>query len=314
MIVQAVPDWKKPEVEKNWGRMLAFSLGLHLLLVVFFFQLVPRGRTISPLEAAYTVNLISPGEGPAGGPAAPPAADPIPHPTPAKPVSPKPKEIPPPRVADPVPLPSPAKLVSPKPKEVPPTKAVEKLTPPRLDDSQSLDKALEKIKKKIDQEKSLERSFHQLENKVKNQEALGQALARLERKQAKAEKAGGNPAVRGEGGNGITASAVQPGSAGVGMQFQIYHAALRSRIKKNWFLPEGLLKKTNISADILVRIAQNGKIEETRFERKSGNETFDQEVLRTLKKSEPLPPLPEGYPRSSYEVVLTFHSEDLGGH
>jgi colicin import membrane protein len=97
------------------------------------------------------------------------------------------------------------------------------------------------------------------------------------------------------------------------MQFQIYHAALRSRIKKNWFLPEGLLKKADISADVLVRIAQNGRIEETRFERKSGNDSFDQEVIRTLKKSEPLPPLPEGYPRNSYEVVLTFHSRDLGG-
>ena len=143
---------------------------------------------------------------------------------------------------------------------------------------------------------------------------MGQALARLERKQAKAEKtSGGSPAGRGEGGSGNITSAGQPGSGGVGMQFQIYHAALRSRIKKNWFLPEGLLKKTDISADILVRIAQNGRIEETRFERKSGNETFDQEVVRTLKKSEPLPPLPEGYPRSSYEVVLTFHSRDLGG-
>ncbi len=139
-------------------------------------------------------------------------------------------------------------------------------------------------------------------------------MARLERKQAKADKTGGSPAVRGGSGNGIIASTGQPGSGGVGMQFQIYHAALRSRIKKNWFLPEGLLKKTDISADILVRIAQNGRIEETRFERKSGNETFDQEVVRTLKKSEPLPPLPEGYPRSSYEVVLTFHSLDLSSH
>jgi len=288
MILQAIPDWKKPDLQKNWGRMLAFSLGLHLLLLVFFFQLVPRGQAVGPLEAAYTVNLISPGEGPAGGPEASRAADPVPLPSPPKPVS---------------------------PKEVPPPKAVEKLPPSRLEAPQSLDKALEKIKKKIDQEKSLERSFHQLENKVKNQETLGQALARLERKQAKAEKtSGGSPAGRGEGGSGNITSAGQPGSGGVGMQFQIYHAALRSRIKKNWFLPEGLLKKTDISADILVRIAQDGRIEETRFERKSGNETFDQEVVRTLKKSEPLPPLPEGYPRSSYEVVLTFHSRDLGSH
>jgi TonB family protein len=287
MIVQAVPDWKKPDMQKNWGRMLSFSLGLHLLLLIFFFQLVPRGQAVRPLEAAYTVNLISMGEGPAGGPEAPRAADPVPLSSPTKPVS---------------------------PKEVPPTRVVEKLPPSGLEDPQSLDKALEKIKKKIDQEKSLERSFHQLENKVKNQETLGQALSRLERKQAKAEKTGGSPAGRGEGGDGIITSAGQPGSGGVGVQFQIYHAALRSRIKKNWFLPEGLLKKSDISADILVRLSQNGRIEEIRFERQSGNETFDLEVVRTLKKSEPLPPLPEGYPRSSYEVVLTFHSRDLGGY
>ena len=299
MIAQAIPDWKKPELNKNWGRMLAFSLGLHLLLLVFFFQLVPRGQTVSSLEAAYTVNLIAPGEGSLGGPEAPRAdADPVPLPSPAKRVS--PKEVPP--MAKPV-----------SPKEVPPPREVTKLPPAGLEDTQSLDKAMEMIKKKVDQKKSLERSFHQLENKVKNQEALGQALARLERKQAKAEKTGGSPAGRGDGGTGNITSAGQPGSGGVGMQFQIYHAALRSRIKKNWFLPEGLLKKTDISADILVRIAQNGRIEETRFERKSGHETFDQEVVRTLKKSEPLPPLPEGYPRSSYEVVLTFHSRDLGG-
>jgi colicin import membrane protein len=287
MIVQAASDWKKADFQKNWGRMLAFSLGAHLLLLIFFFQLVPRGQAIRPLEPAYTVNLISPDEGLAGGPEAPRAADSVPLPSPPKPIS---------------------------PKEVPTTRAVEKPSPSGLEDPQSLDKALEKIKKKIDQEKSIERSFHQLENKVKNQETLGQALARLERKQAKAEKTGGSAAGRGEGGNGIITSAVQPGSGGVGMQFQIYHAALRSRIKKNWFLPEGLLKKTDISADILVRLSQDGRIEETRFERKSGNETFDQEVVRTLKKSEPLPPLPEGYPRSSYEVVLTFHSRDLGGY
>ena len=163
MIAQAVPDWKKPDLQKNWGRMLAFSLGLHLLLLIFFFQLVPRGQAVRPLEAAYTVNLISPGEGPAGGPEAPRAADPAPLPPSPKPVS---------------------------PKEIPPTRAVEKPPPSALEDPQSLDKALEKIKKKIDQEKNLERSFHQLENKVKNQETLGQALARLERKQAKAEKTG----------------------------------------------------------------------------------------------------------------------------
>jgi colicin import membrane protein len=283
MIAQTVPDWRKPVQGKNWGRMLAFSLLLHLLLLVFFIQVIPPGKGLRPLDAVTMVNLISPGEGPAGGSEA--ARAPVPGP-PVQPVSPKH-----------VPLPRP----------------VEKLPPSKIEDPQSLEKALEKIRKKIDQEKNLERSFHQLENKVKNQETLGQAMARLERRQSKAEKTGGSPTGRGEGGEGAITAAGQPGSGGVGMQFQIYHAALRSRIKKNWFLPEGLLKKAEISADVLIRIAQSGRIEETRFERKSGNESFDQEVLRTLKKSEPLPPLPEGYPRNSYEVVLTFHSKDLGG-
>jgi colicin import membrane protein len=286
MIAQTVPAWGKPDQEKNWGRMLAVSLLLHLLLLIFFIQVVPSGKALRPLEAAYTVNLIAPGEGPGGGPEAPRTAFPGPPSAPVKPVS---------------------------TKDVPPPRAVEKLPPSRLEDPQSLEKALEKIKKKVDQDKNLERSFHQLENKVKNQETLGQTLARLERKQSKVEKTGGSPPGRGEGGEGAITAAGQPGSGGVGMQFQIYHAALRSRIKKNWFLPEGLLKKTDISADVLVRIAQNGRIEETRFERKSGNDSFDQEVVRTLKKSEPLPPLPEGYPRNSYDVVLTFHSRDLGG-
>ena len=112
MIAQAVPDWKKPDCRKTGAGCWLFPWDCTCYYWYFSSNVVPRGQAIRPLEAAYTVNLISPGEGPVGGPEAPRAADPVPLPSPAKPVS--PKEVPP--SAKPVP-----------PKEVPPPKEVVKL-------------------------------------------------------------------------------------------------------------------------------------------------------------------------------------------
>ena len=169
------------------------------------------------------------------------------------------------------------------------------------------------MKKKIEKEKSLERSFNRLENKVKNQEALDQALSRMEKKAAAEQK---QKSVSSAGGQGRCRGHRfgQPGrDTGGRSAVQIYHAGLRAQ-SKNWVLPEGLLKQADISADVAIRISRNGKIEDVYFERKSGVVPFDQEVIRTLQKSDPLPPIPEGYPRNTYEVVLTFHSKDLGGN
>lgn len=286
----SLSTWNGRDPGKKWGKMIIGSLFLHGFLFLLFLNVVPRGAGFRFQEPAYVVDLVSLGGGPAPGPEAAPQKAPASAPVPSPPAPPK-------------------QTVS-IPKPPPP---VEKKTVRPQEDSRVLDTALERIKKKIDQEKSLERSFHRLENKVKNDEALEQALTRLERKTAQ-EKGGGASPTGGPGGEGNISSASPAGSPGVGLQFQIYHASLRARIKKNWVLPEGLLKKNDISADITIRISRNGKVEDFRFERKSGVGSFDQEVIRTLQKSDPLPPLPEGYPRSTYEVVLTFHSKDLGGN
>jgi TonB family protein len=276
--------------------MLLGSLVLHVLLFLLILNILPQGPNQRPWGPAYEVDLVSLGTGPAPAPApaagrdqkaAPPA-------TPARPA--------PPAKAKPLAVPRPAPLPEKKSIAVP-------------EEPQALDKALESLKKKVAEEKKLERSFHRLENKVKNQEMLDQALARLEKKSSvPAKVARSGPPGSGEGMEGAVTAGSPAGAPGAGLQFQIYHASLRTRIKKNWVLPEGLLKKTDLSADLLVRIARNGKIEDFRFERKSGVASFDQEVVRTLKKSDPLPPLPDGYPRGTYEVVLTFHSNDLGSH
>lgn len=225
------------------------------------------------------------------------------------------------------PTPSPPKVrKEPKPISVP-KPIVEKKLPPKEDQLQTLDKAMEQLKKKVQKEKFLENTLSRLEKKVQEEKSLEKALSRLEKKgpaEPPREKASSRqenikPSTPAEGpgpghsGLGTIASAVPGVQDGLGIEFQLYHTNLRSRIKRNWGLPEDLLKLSDISAEIMIRIGRDGRIEDSRFQRKSGRESFDQEVLRTLKKSDPLPPLPAGYPKSSYEIILTFHSKELSG-
>ncbi len=276
-------------LESQWMKMILISLGLHTLLLAFFLNIFPQSGTARRLEPAYIVNLVT---APGGG---------------------LPEEGIPSQEKAPAPLPKAESQPLPKAEPSLP-KAVPRILPKlkeKEEDSRSLDQALEHLKKKVQEQKSLDTRLSKLEDKVKNEEALQQALAQLERKK-QAGSASARPATGTAGtGSGFISSGTAGNPDGLGIQFQLYHAALRGRIKRNWVLPEGLLKGNDISAEIMVRIGRNGRIEDTHFERKSGVEGFDQEVIRTLKKSDPLPPVPEGYPRGSYEIILTFHSKDL---
>jgi len=276
-------SWKGPSWESQWMKMISISLGLHLLILGLFLNIFPKGGTVNKLAPAYYVDLVSlPGNGPVVGMSETKGTQTAPS-------------LPPPRV-------------EPKPVSLP--KPVPEKSPPVEDRSKTLDQALEKLKQKVTKEKSLEKSLSRLEDKVKNDLALDKALAQIEKKKQFAPVSGSGS---GSGGAGNITSSGLGGQDNLGVQFQLYQASLVSRIKRNWGLPDGLRKGNDISADIMIRINRSGLIEESRFERKSGIEVFDQEVLRALKKSSPLPPLPEGYPKNIYEFFLTFHSKDLSG-
>jgi TonB family protein len=273
-------SWKSPSREGLMTKMILISLGLHLLILALFLNIFSQGSTKKKLEPAYIVNLVSsPGEE-----------------SPVKPVSQSPPSPPLRRIeTEPIPLPKPL------PK---------KITEKKEDHSREIEKALEQLKKEVQQKKSLDNTLGQLEKKVKEEHALEKALRRIEGKNPAPKTAPTTAPL----GTGSIASTVPGSRDGVGVEFQLYHGAIRSQIKKNWVLPEGLIKKSDISAEVLIRIARSGRIEDYRFERKSGVEAFDQEVLRTLKRSDPLPPLPGGYPKGNYEIILTFHSKDLSGN
>jgi colicin import membrane protein len=290
---------KRPSREGQWMKMVIISLGLHLLILALFLNIFPQGGGKRILEPAYVVDLVSSaGEGPSGGK----TKEPLPSPSP------------------------PITRAEPKPISVP-KPVVEKKVPPKEDQSKVLEKAMEELKKNVRKEKSLENTLSHLEKRVQEEKTIEKAISRLKKKGREEQSrevapsrlenikpptlSGGTGT--GPGGLGSIASSNPGGQDGLGIEFQLYHTNLRSRIKKNWGLPEDLLRRNDISAEIMIRIGRSGRIEDFRFQRKSGVESFDQEVVRTLKKSDPLPPLPAGYPKYNYEVVLTFHSKELSG-
>ncbi len=303
--------------------MISISLGLHLFILAIFLNIFPRAGTVKKIEPSYVVDLVSlPDSGPIGNnqkseqpfvipSSPPPRIEPkpvvIPKPIPEKPSQVKDRT----KTLDQVmeQLRKKVQLVTPSPPSpLEEPKPVPKKSHQVEDQSKALDQAMKQLRGKVQQEKTLGKTLSQLEDKVKNEQTLEKALAQLEKK-----KQSGYPAGQGTGtgGSGDVTSSVPGMPDGSGIHLQLYHASLLSRIKKNWVLPEGLIKRKDISAVVMILISRNGHIENYHFERKSGIEAFDEEVLRTLKKSDPLPALPEGFPKNIYEIFLTFHSKDL---
>ncbi len=85
----------------------------------------------------------------------------------------------------------------------------------------------------------------------------------------------------------------------------IYKAEIMARIQRNWAVSFQLVGyQTKLSATLVITIMRNGSIRsDMYFEKKSGNEYFDECVLKAVKKSNPLPPLPSAYLRSYYGPV-----------
>jgi colicin import membrane protein len=49
----------------------------------------------------------------------------------------------------------------------------------------------------------------------------------------------------------------------------------------------------------------------SRFKTRSSFPLFDQSVLRAVERSDPLPPFPEGYMKTSEEIEINFNLKEL---
>ena len=89
---------------------------------------------------------------------------------------------------------------------------------------------------------------------------------------------------------------------------------VEERIKDNWSYAVGLAgpqKQKDLEAVIVLKARSNGTIIKSWFKKRSSNAMFDQSVLRAVERSDPLPPFPEGYRKTTDEMEITFNLKDL---
>jgi colicin import membrane protein len=114
-------------------------------------------------------------------------------------------------------------------------------------------------------------------------------------------------------GEGEGAAALGPGGRGggvvKGMEFIIYQNRMLSSIKDNW---AWVGQKSNLRVVVHFSIKDNGEITGLKIVQPSGDPSYDESVLRAVKKSSPLPPPPESSRKDFADVELTFRPKDLG--
>lgn len=116
-------------------------------------------------------------------------------------------------------------------------------------------------------------------------------------------------------GEGEGAAALGKGGRGggvvKGMDFIIYKNRMEDTIKRNWVWPG---QRSNRKLGVTVRwsVKDNGEIVGLKIVQPSGDPAYDDSVVRAVRKSSPLPPVPEGLAKDFAEVEYTFRPEDLG--
>ena len=119
---------------------------------------------------------------------------------------------------------------------------------------------------------------------------------------------GGTGTGTGTGGvGGITGSGFGGGGGQpVDIRYRTYFDLIWSRIRSSWILPEGVATRDRLLTVVGIRIAPDGEILEFRIEKGSGNAYYDQSAIRAIRKSSPLPPLPEDLGDEPLEIGVNF--------
>jgi TonB family protein len=94
-----------------------------------------------------------------------------------------------------------------------------------------------------------------------------------------------------------------------------YATLIYNAIRKNWSPPAGLINDAQLnsmSADVRVSIAEDGTIENTRLQKGSGNDLFDDSCVQAVKATGRVPPPPAAV-RAKFRrgAVLAFDGKSL---
>ena len=280
--------------EEKLSKWLAFSFFFHLALIasLLLIPFLPRNRT--PLYPVYTVDLVG-GEKIGAtnlGTELTPAPKPLPEKAEARPAVPvsetkdtkkeKPKAV---------------EKVSPAPEKVTLRESVKKeptkkeLTKEAKNESKSEEDSLDRVRERL----------------------LQSAVERAKNRTESTQKTSNGEQISSGTGQGQGAASLGPGGVGggevKGMDFIIYQNRMFETIKGNW---AWVGQKTNLIVVVHFSIKDNGDIIGLKIVQPSGDLSYDESVVRAVKKSSPLPAPPESYRKDFADVTISFKPKDLG--
>jgi colicin import membrane protein len=176
---------------------------------------------------------------------------------------------------------------------------------------ESLQEAIEDIRKKaaLDQIQRRVAQRGRLEKgSIEGQQASGGSQESVV--SSRSGSGSGTGAGPGAGTGSGSGTGIGTGGSPGGSVLDDYYSAIWAKIKKVWTLPENLPKgKTELEAIIVVVIEREGKIQKMWFEKRSGNALYDQMAMRAIKKAEPLPPIPQEFSDSTFEIGIRFYPD-----
>ncbi len=277
---------------------------LHIMLVISLFLSPYLPARSTPEFPVYTVDLVG-GERIGGNNLS----------TELKP--PPPKEIA--KKAEPPP-PPPVKEVK---KEIKKETKAEKKKPPEKTEPVRDQVVLKEPVKKEPVKKETAKETTETKAESETEEALPDRVrekliqAALERVRSRAESAQKSqktePMSTGPG-EGQGAAALGPGGRGggivKGIEFLVYRNRMLHLIREHW---AWVGRRSDLEVTVQFGVRENGEIVGLKIVQASGDFTFDDSVIRAVRKTSPLPPPPENYRRDFMDVELTFRPKDLGG-
>lgn len=297
--------------EDRLSKWFVFSLLLHLALIAVIF-LSPMLPSHVPPAPVYTVDLVG-GEKIGGAnlgtqftPAPKQAAknrEDLPVPEPKKEVK---KEV---------------KKEEPPKEEKTKAKPVEKKPPPEEKTVLREKSKTEPVKKEPAKETKKETKETKENSKTETASAdsvrerlLQSAVDRAKTRTEAAQKSPKGEALSAGAGEGEGAAAIGAGGRGGpgivrGMDFIIYQNRLLATIKENW---AWVGQRSNLRVVVHFGVRETGEIVGLKIVQPSGDPSYDESVLRAVKKSSPLPAPPENYRKDFADVELTFRPRDLG--
>jgi len=324
------PEGPSEGVPRVWKWVILSGIA-HLVVVTVVLIAPIFGPKNAPPPPVYTVDLMG-GEKLGGG--AGTSLKPVPAPKP-EPLAPEEKSAPPVQEtkAKEPPKPTPQEIKEAKAKAAADARAemIEKVKAKKETEEKRRKEADEK---RLADEKAVAERRARLEdlNKKRKEAALADLRAKLEERQrqqaleekmqqqklleqqrAAEQQRAQQQATSTVAGNTPGAAAIGSGGTGGGIvkspEFIRYQNIIQERVKNSW---TWVGRRNDLKVTVNASIQENGEITGLKLVGTSGDRSFDDSVLRALRKASPLPPPPAEFRREFSNVILPFNSEELG--